>query len=119
MTRRLPGFVTVFQRSSMMIALALLALQAFIVQTHVHAAPLQPSVALANGHTAQLPDAQPTCPICEDLALFGHYVPPVPVTLALSATVAFWFQPRAGIADAPRAISHRWRSRAPPSLFQA
>jgi hypothetical protein len=104
-----------------MLVAILLALQAFVVQTHIHPASTLSVSAPASAHArpAAPADAQAPCPLCEELALAGHVLPPVPIALVHAAAVTFLFSPRAATADAPRTISHRWRSRAPPITPQA
>jgi hypothetical protein len=116
---RLPGL----HRVAMWLALAMLAFQAFAVQTHVHPiGPLAPLQVQSGGHVRVQSDpqhAQAPCALCEEMALFGHYMPPAPATLLLAPILHFWFQPARPAIVAARVTSHRWRSRAPPITLQA
>jgi len=105
--------------------LALLAvfLQAFVVQTHVHApvAPLsigfhQPAGADGDAvHVTATGEHQLVCAICQALAASGSALPPG----AAVALVAAQTNSLAVIAlsTAPRATSYSWQSRAPPSFL--
>jgi len=103
------------------VALFALLLQAFEVQTHVHAYGAQPAVAAAadsahappSGQRASLQHRQLLCAVCQSLAATGAAVVPARTTLAMGPAIA---REAAAIflPDAPRALTHVWRSRAPP-----
>lgn len=107
-------------------ALLAVFLQAFAVQTHVHAYGFAsaPVVAQAsdNGEAsddtahASLAHEQTLCVICQALASSGRaLVPEVPaIALVASATSQL---AAIEIRDAPRAIAHAWQSRAPPTAL--
>ena len=93
--------------------------QTFITQTHVHLLPVGTAPA-AELKQQPAPDKQSpadnpaNCPICQDIALAGHFttpaiipVPPPPLT-ALFAAAGFAAQ---GFVSA---VSHSWHGRAPP-----
>lgn len=106
-----------------LIALLAVFLQAFVVQTHVHAigAPLsigyqQPAAAHDDAaHAMATTEHQLVCAICQALATSGTATLPAS-TVALiaeqSSTLAL-----VALALAPQTISHFWQSRAPPSFL--
>ena len=106
-----------------LVALFALLLQAFEVQTHVHAYGVAPapvagasSVAhhQANEPHASLPHPQLLCVVCQALAAAGGAV--VPAGGTLTTAVAIAREAAAIVApDAPRVLAHAWQSRAPPA----
>lgn len=104
-----------------LVALFALLLQAFEVQTHVHAYGAQPAITAAadsahaqpSGQHASLQHQQLLCAVCQSLAAAGAAVVPARTTLATGPAIA---REAAAIflPDAPRAPAHAWRSRAPP-----
>lgn len=113
--KRARGFV-------LFIALAAMALQAFVVQTHVHAfapAALQAQVQHGRGvqgepakitsHVAA--DQKTGCIVCQALATGGALAANASVVAHASASsLAAAIEIRRG----PRALTHSWQSRAPP-----
>lgn len=107
--------------TALLAAFALL-LQAFVVQTHVHALPAHaPHAAIAHieagasGLHDGVHDAF-ACPICQAAATTGVSLLPGAVSL-LSAHGLIAHQAQLHIPAAPAPISHAWRSRAPPHLL--
>jgi hypothetical protein len=105
--------------------LALLAvfLQAFVVQTHVHAigAPIsigfhQPAAARDDGaHATAKTEHQLVCAICQALAASGSAtLPGAAIAVAAQQSNALAV---VALALAPRTISYFWQSRAPPSFL--
>jgi hypothetical protein len=103
-------------------ALLAVFLQAFAVQTHVHAygfasAPIT-AQASDNGASddtahASLAHEQTLCVVCQALASSGRaLVPEAPVIALVASTTSE--VAAIEIRDAPRAIAHAWQSRAPP-----
>lgn len=115
------------RRAARFAALLALLLQAFIVQAHVHPAALalgggverMQDVDDAAAHAeASAPEAHAFgCPICEALAsnslALGEAASSVHAERARSESATL------AIAQAPRAHTHAWRSRAPPSRLSA
>lgn len=107
----------------MFAALLAVFLQAFVVQTHIHATPGAPIVgfersAEANGGHARVDvagDHQRFCPICQALATAGAATLPTAASLISTDTVGE--QAVLAITRAPHAHTHSWRSRAPPSVL--
>jgi hypothetical protein len=102
-------------------ALLLLALQAFVVQTHIHVlapqshAGIEQLAGASDDGVAHLSatHAQSGCAICDLLASTGRAIVPAPALLAFEAA-AFVDQAPPAIRAAPRALTHAWQSRAPP-----
>jgi len=104
-----------------LLALVALALQAFVIQPHVHAyaelpalAYEQPAEHTAPGHAhVDAPHEAPGCIICQALASSGHST--LPDAIALAA-----YEPAQNVAlqvalrDTPRLPLQPWQSRAPP-----
>lgn len=107
-----------------LLALVAVFLQAFVVQTHVHAigAPLsigfhQPAAANDDDgvHATAKTEHQLVCAICQALATSGTATLPgdaVALVAVQSNAVAV-----VALALAPRTISYFWQSRAPPSFL--
>jgi hypothetical protein len=99
-------------------------LQAFVVQTHVHAfAPLNTaaiersaSVDHASGAHASLGHEQAGCIICQIFASSGRAALPDMATIAVQ-TNASYETAALEIRRAPRAVTHSWQSRAPPTFL--
>jgi len=106
------------------LVLILFALQSYVTQTHIHflnAAPgtvqsVTGGVAIKAPAHGKLPPADnpATCPICQDMALAGHYTAPGAILLTLPPLVAM---PVAVLLEVPQyaaVVSHIWLGRAPP-----
>ncbi|MEZ5959289.1 MAG: hypothetical protein R3C30_02525 [Hyphomonadaceae bacterium] len=103
-------------------ALLAVFLQAFVVQTHVHApaAPLafaqQTDITHdADTHVSASSEHQLICAVCQALAASGAATLPnaaVAQIIDHTSTLAV-----VAIALAPRTISYFWQSRAPPSVL--
>ena len=103
------------------LTLAALFLQSLVVQTHLHL----PSGSLPSSARSQAtltgvsiersaPGGHSSCPLCIELKVAGHYLPPTPLVLIAPAAFAFWFY-RIAAADPARVRpTHHWQSRAPP-----
>jgi len=105
------------------LSLAALLLQSFVLQTHLHlpSGPLPassridriagPSVSsdrpLSGGHSG--------CPLCVELKIAGHYLPPTPFVLIAPPSVAYWFYRMVTVEPTRPLPTHHWQSRAPPS----
>ncbi len=108
------------------LALALFAFQNYVTQTHVHllwrGAPEAFAQSLGLAHVRQTPapgqhqpaDDPANCPICQDIALAGHFtspgtiaIPP-PVFMAISGQLVLALPAFVSVA------SHDWQGRAPP-----
>jgi hypothetical protein len=104
-------------------ALLAVFLQAFVVQTHIHVAPVAPinlgferSVdASSDAHVSLANDDQRFCAVCQALAAGGAAT--LPTAASLISSDAVGEQAILAIAAAPRAHTHSWRSRAPPSFL--
>ncbi|MBU6442668.1 MAG: hypothetical protein KGR48_02060 [Alphaproteobacteria bacterium] len=104
------------------LVLVLFALQSYVTQTHIHFLSLVSGRAQAAnvGANAQnhgkLPPADnpTTCPICQDMALAGHYTAPGAILLTLPPLVAMPVQASLEVPHFVAAVSHIWLGRAPP-----
>jgi hypothetical protein len=115
-----------WRRAIAALALAVFTIANFVTQTHVHllGVPEGGKIAAAvNGFRFEQPlapgksnpfDDPATCPLCQDIALAGHFttpaalpvLPPAPVALPVAIFIAM----PAFVAT----VSHSWRGRAPP-----
>ena len=105
-------------------ALLAVFLQAFVVQTHVHAAGATYSVSYAQqsggAHDLTIDasaagDHQVVCVICQAMTTAGTAM--VPSTAIVVAAAQSSAEAVVALALAPRVHSHSWRSRAPPSFL--
>lgn len=105
-----------------LLAMLAVLLQAFVVQTHVHApvAPLsigfhQPAGGDDAVHVTATGEHQLVCAICQALAASGSALPPgAPVALVAALTNSLAV---IALSIAPRIASYSWQSRAPPSFL--
>jgi hypothetical protein len=102
-----------------LVALLAVFLQAFVVQTHVHGpAPIRigierPSADHPELHALAGDEHQIACALCQTLASAGAAT--LPSAASVLASGAASTAAIIAIALAPRALSHAWRSRAPPT----
>ena len=71
----------------------------------------------APSHDAPLP--ADNCPLCQEAAHGGTYLPPAPVAIAPPAPGIIWYTDTAAPQIVDRQRSHGWRSRAPPASLHA
>ena len=101
--------------------------QSVVNQIHDHPPGLSvhSGIAMAKAGTARSPsgrapaDPSDTCPICREIAQFGHYLLPGAVAVAIVTPGAHWLVATAPPAPAPLRPAHAWRSRAPPTSPRA
>ena len=116
------------------LGLLAVALQSFVVQTHIHiqqpavrahtlitlAAASLPGSELASAQSSAPVDNYPInrdpahCPLCKELTHSGQYVSSASVLATLPVTVTVNFVVFREIAPSLFAASHTWRGRAPP-----
>lgn len=105
-------------------ALLAVVLQAFVVQTHVHVSGVTYSVSYSQqasgSHDLSIDasaagDHQVACVICQAMATAGTAM--LPSAAIIAATVSTNADTILALARAPRAHTHSWRSRAPPSFL--
>lgn len=112
---------------ALLAALLAVFVHAFVVQPHVHIAPQALTSALhedaANSRPAQAADVhvinadhQAFCAVCEVLATAGQMAPPEAYA-AVATFVAIQQAASFAIGIAPFALTHSWRSRAPPIVL--
>src|SRR5258706_6818065 len=119
-----------------LLALLAVALQCFVVQTHIHmpqrSGNIQTvSIATIARHVAAIavPAAVKTamprdrypinedpsnCPLCQEIAHSGQYLQSAAVLAAIPASVSVHFIPVSEALPSFFAVSHNWRGRAPP-----
>lgn len=98
-------------------------LQGCVVAAHVHEQVGEPSVSVAAGPDVQraptdhrrVPPAPDSCPLCQQIAAAGAYLPASSVAFAVPARHAAWYAAAALGRALPRQRSHAWRSRGPPA----
>jgi hypothetical protein len=106
------------------LAVFAIALQSFIVQTHIHS-PQSAASSLAksgddgaSGTThSKFPvsDETANCRLCQELVYAGRFVTPASTLLIVPITVAWLLIVFLQSATIPSARSYVWRSRAPPA----
>ena len=125
-----------------LLALLAVALQSFVVQTHIHmrqgsggiqtmsivtaARHIATVDPVAEASTAATPrDKYPinedpsNCPLCQEIAHSGPFVHSAAVLVALPSSVAVAFVLFSEALPSFFAVSHGWQSRAPPSRSTA
>lgn len=65
------------------------------------------------------PVAPDSCPLCQEIATAGAYLPAASVDVAVPAPHIGWYVVAALWHALPRQRSHAWRSRGPPTTPQA
>jgi len=91
--------------------------QSFVTQTHLHLVPAPAAAHVAGPQlapTQSAPDQPIDCPICHANAIGGHYLTPAPTLLPAPIALASWLFVVIRRLPSRRALSHAWRSRAPP-----
>ncbi|MDF0489924.1 hypothetical protein PX554_17450 [Sphingomonas sp. H39-1-10] len=98
-------------------------LQGCVVAAHFHEQPRFPAFSAAAGADIQrapvdhrrAPTAPDSCPLCQEIATAGAYLPASPGAFAVPAPHAAWYAAVALWRALPRQRSHAWRSRGPPA----
>ncbi|WP_150126868.1 hypothetical protein [Sphingomonas panacis] len=106
-------------------ALLVLALwlQGCFVAAHVHEQPRSIAFSAATGADIQRapldrrrsPTTPDSCPLCQEIATAGAYLPAPSVEFALPTQHAAWYAAMALGHTLPHQRSHAWRSRGPPA----
>jgi hypothetical protein len=105
-------------------ALLIFALQNYVVQTHIHFEPGEFGAIVAAKTTtlSKVPsplkspaDDPATCPICQEMALAGHYISPAPIAVFQSFAAVYWPPVWVVRIVAYTAALHPWQSRGPPA----
>ena len=115
-----------------LLALLALAVQFFVVQTHVHIVPAAApgaaaAISLDGGQaraaiqsTGQSRDHYPikddpsNCPLCQEFAHSGHFVQSAQILLLLPASVSTTGIFLSEVLPSLSLLSHSWQGRAPP-----
>jgi len=110
--------------SSLLLALLLaLSLQSYVVGAHHHLrqrAPYATTTASASlehspAHEHRGPASPDSCPICEEIAVAGAYLPAPSVDILAPTPFATRYPEAPSRRAIPRQQSHAWRSRGPPT----
>ena len=112
-----------WQRSIAALALLFFTIANFVAQTHVHLYPT--GTRTASEHSFSFDRNPPpgktdpfdnpaTCPICQDIALAGHFTTAAVIAVLPPALVVLPTLDAITIPDRIATISHIWRGRAPP-----
>lgn len=108
-----------------LVALLAVFMQTFVVQTHVHSAPIAPLVTCeqtadgrhADQHVTAADHHQLFCAICEALGASATTLPDASTTNVAADPAGE--AARVALALAPITRSYSWQSRAPPALLRA
>jgi hypothetical protein len=104
--------------------LVALSWQSYLVAAHVHPTTNLSAISTGIGDNStqapardrHLPGTPETCPICQEIAQAGHYLPPTPIFFdAPLLAVALLVAGAMPLLPLLRPRSHDWQSRAPPS----
>ena len=116
--RAIPFSPSVSRRLVMLFALLAFALQAYLVQTHIHGQPdllsLKPHVSAPVQPAPFDPLAPANCALCQEILHAGTAIAPDNSELALLLTWIAMAPAVALLPAEPIALTTGWRSRAPP-----
>lgn len=110
--------------SSLFLALLLaVLLQSYVGATHHHLRHPAPHATTTAGfnlehsptHEHRGPAAPDPCPICEEIAVAGAYLPAPSLDILAPTPFAAWYPEVTSRRAVPRQQSHAWRSRGPPT----
>jgi len=122
----IPAHTCVWRLAVFLVTLFAFSWQSYVTQTHLHFhSGANPTTFVAgNDGTVQLDvgrsssDLPADCPICQEIAHAGHYLPSVPLVFQAPESVAVWLAILLPLKPASRQRSHAWQSRAPPRQFK-
>jgi hypothetical protein len=103
-----------------LLAMLTFAVQSYVTQTHIHFdAPVSSdgiAKAAPNAPQGKLPfkETPANCPICQEIAMAGHYVTPGAVALVLPSQTVSIVPIDVSVPFIVEAVSHDWHGRAPP-----
>lgn len=116
--RAIPSSPSAFRRLVMLFALLAFALQAYLVQTHIHGQPgvlsLKPHVSAPVQPAPFDPLAPANCALCQEILHAGTAIAPDNSELALLLTWIGMVPAVAFLPAEPLALTTGWHSRAPP-----
>jgi hypothetical protein len=117
-SRAIPSSPSAFRRLVMLFALLAFALQAYLVQTHMHGQPgvlsLKPHVSAPVQPAPFDPLAPANCALCQEILHAGTAIAPDNSELALLLTWIAMAPAVALLPAEPIALTTGWHSRAPP-----
>jgi hypothetical protein len=106
------------------LAIVVFAFQSYVTQTHIHLLSTLATSQVASGAAKfqktpapakRVPADDPAnCPICQDIALSGHFTTPVTIPVLPPALVAIVAAPAVAAQAVIAVASHSWQGRAPP-----
>ncbi|WP_137861693.1 MULTISPECIES: DUF2946 family protein [unclassified Sphingomonas] len=106
----------------MLTAILAFLCQSLVIQGHLHANPVthaagaSPVEASSISTAALSGEDQSPCPICQEIAQAGTYLPVASATFVPPTPIALWRAVTSSLELALRQRSHAWQSRAPPLL---
>jgi hypothetical protein len=100
-----------------LVVLVTFALQAFLVQTHLHNLPI--SLQPVAGETITAPSSKPPldidkCFLCQEYVHNGAYLTPAAAALLAPSAIVSLLPRALETLVAARPLSHNWMGRAPP-----
>jgi hypothetical protein len=117
-SRAIPSSPSAFRRLVMLFALLAFALQAYLVQTHMHGQPgvlsLKPHVSVPVQPAPFDPLAPANCALCQEILHAGTAIAPDNSELALLLTWIAMAPAVALLPAEPIRLATGWHSRAPP-----
>jgi len=100
-----------------LLAMLTFAAQSYVTQTHIHFDSAESDIiAAAHVPPGKLPSKETpaNCPICQEIAMAGHYVTPGATVLTLPSQNVSIVPLEIVVRFIVEAISHDWHGRAPP-----
>jgi hypothetical protein len=116
--RATPAPATVSRRLVMLFALLAFALQAYLIQTHIHGQPIAPMLGSHISAPAEPAPSDPlapvNCALCQEILHAGAAITPDAIPLLLPLNVIAMATAVARLPSAALAPQTGWNSRAPP-----
>jgi len=117
-TARHSRFQRTAHRVVVLITLLAFAMQAFVAQTHIHAAPqsianIVKAASIPSNGKAPIDNSRENCPLCQAVAHAGAVLIPTAPLLLVPAWIEHFATFIAGESETQSA-KHAWQSRAPP-----
>ena len=129
-------YLAVWRRFAVYLLVAAFAFQSYATQSHIHFSSVpgisgkvadrdaqRASDRIADDLTTQQKhdrypanDDPSNCPICQQIALAGHFLTTGETSLIPPSGIVFYALTRADVLLLIGGVSHAWRGRAPPSI---
>ena len=102
-----------------LLALLAFTLQSYVTQVHIHGTSWGTATTLDSGKVPQPSKLPPSndpanCPICQVTLHAGLFVTPSTVAITLPTLAAFYVAVDKDATTVTHSASHNWKSRAPP-----